>query len=481
MSIQHLSPTSVWKNFYAITQIPHPSGSLQKMTDFIVQFGNNLQLETTVDDAGNILIRKPATKGKEACPTIVLQAHMDMVPQKNGHIKHDFETDPLDVYIDGDWVKARNTTLGADNGIGMAAALAVLESKDIAHPALEVLLTSDEETGMFGALGLKKDLLKGNILLNLDSEEEGELFVGCSGGVDANITFPYTAENVPHGNIALKINLNGLLGGHSGLDIEKGRANANKLIFRFLKSVVEKNNAHLAFISGGNLHNAIPREAVAIIVISTDEKENILNFAKQFETTIRSEFEGIESGLSFTIVETDLPTSILPIATTNRLITGVLNSPNGVINFITEMPTVVETSSNLSVIQSFENKIEIQCLLRISSSTKQQELCAAMKKVFLQEKAQVEFVGEYPGWQPNWKSPILAKTQEVYNNLFGKNPAIKVIHAGLECGIIGAAYPNMDMISFGPTIVSPHSPDEKVNIESVSKCWKYLMAILESF
>jgi dipeptidase D len=363
----------------------------------------------------------------------------------------------------------------------MAAALAVLERKDIAHPALEVLLTSDEETGMFGALGLKKDLLKGNILLNLDSEEEGELFVGCSGGVDANITFPYTAENVPHGNIALKINLNGLLGGHSGLDIEKGRANANKLIFRFLKSVVEKNNAHLAFISGGNLHNAIPREAVAIIVISTDEKENILNFAKQFETTIRSEFEGIESGLSFTIVETDLPTSILPIATTNRLITGVLNSPNGVINFITEMPTVVETSSNLSVIQSFENKIEIQCLLRISSSTKQQELCAAMKKVFLQEKAQVEFVGEYPGWQPNWKSPILAKTQEVYNNLFGKNPAIKVIHAGLECGIIGAAYPNMDMISFGPTIVSPHSPDEKVNIESVSKCWKYLMAILESF
>lgn len=478
MKIEELSPNLVWKNFYAITQIPHPSGHLEKISDFIVDFSKKLYLQTEIDEIGNILIRKPATKGKENSPSIVLQAHLDMVPQKNNHIKHHFETDPLDVFIDGDWVKARNTTLGADNGIGMAMALAVLESEDIEHPNIEVLLTVDEETGMFGALALKKGFLKGEILLNLDSEEEGELFVGCSGGVDANIKIPFQKENVPHGTISYEINIKGLIGGHSGLDIHKGRANANILICRFLQTLINETKAQLASVNGGNLHNAIPREAMAVVTFSSDETANILKLVKTFENKIKKEFEGIEDGLTFHAKETNLQENIIPIETSQKILKAVLDCPNGVINFMQEMPEVVETSSNLSVIKTNTNSIEIQCLLRSASAKKQKALCSEMEKVFIPTGAKIDFIGDYPGWEPNFDSPILKKMKTIYNSKFGKEPEIKVIHAGLECGIIKAEYPHMDMISFGPTIVSPHSPDEKVSIKSVDLCWEFLVEVL---
>ena len=456
--IRQLEPKSLWQNFYSITQVPRPSGNA----------------------VGNVLVRKPATPGMENCKAVVLQAHMDMVPQKNSSVSHNFETDPIEAYIDGEWVTARDTTLGADNGIGLAAAMSILQSTGIPHPAIEMFVTVDEETGMHGAFGLQPNFLKGDILINMDSEDEGELYVGCAGGIDADILFRYKELEVPEGDVALKVSLTGLKGGHSGVDIHLQRANANKLMFRFLKEAVSELEARLASIEGGSLRNAIPREAFAVVTIPADGIDDIIDLVKECEELYIEEYKGVEDKISFTVEQVDLPTGLIPEVVQDDLINAVTACPNGVYRFIQELPTVVETSNNLAIIKSDGNTIIVRCLIRSSVESRKEELASMVVSVFSLAGAKIELVGGYPGWKPNLDSPILKEMTTVYENKYGKTPKVMIIHAGLECGILGTHYPQMDMISFGPTIRYPHSPDEKINIASVQKFWDFLLATLEN-
>jgi len=476
--IRQLEPKALWQNFYSLTQVPRPSGKKEKIGAFLVDFGKSLGLETLRDEIGNVLIRKPATPGMEDRKAVILQAHMDMVPQKNSKVAHNFDTDPIDAYIDGDWVTARDTTLGADNGIGVAAAMAVLQSKDFPHPAIEMFITTDEETGMFGANALQPGFLKGDVLINMDSEDEGELYVGCAGGIDADITFRYNEEGVPEGDMALKVSLTGLKGGHSGVDIPLQRANANKLMFRFLREAVAEFEARLVSIDGGSLRNAIPREAFAVITVPADGVDDLVGLVQEFEELFISEFKSIEDTLSFQVEQVALPTGVIPEEVQDDLINGVTACPNGVFRFIAEVPEIVETSNNLAIIKSDGKSIIVRTLIRSSVESRKEELAAMVESVFLLAGAKVEFTGGYPGWKPNLDSPMLHEMTKVYEDKFGKTPKVMIIHAGLECGILGKNYPDMDMISFGPTIRFPHSPDEKVNIETVSKFWDFLLATL---
>ncbi|MEA4982502.1 MAG: aminoacyl-histidine dipeptidase [Paludibacter sp.] len=478
--IRQLAPQTLWQHFYSLTQIPRPSGKKEIIGKFLEDFGKSLGLETLKDNAGNVLVRKPATPGMEDRKPVVLQAHMDMVPQKNTGIQHNFETDPIQAYIDGEWVTAKDTTLGADNGIGVAAAMAVLASNDIPHPAIEMFITVDEETGMHGAFGLQPGFLKGEILINMDSEDEGELYVGCAGGVDANIDFRYHEATVPEGDVAIKISLTGLKGGHSGVDIHLQRANANKLMFRFLKDAVANYEARLAAIDGGSLRNAIPREAFALITVPDEGVEDIQELITTYEDLFVKEYQGVEDNISFKGEITNSPSGLIPEEIQDDLINGVTACPNGVFRFIPELPTVVETSNNLAIVKSDGNKIECKCLIRSSVESRKQELASMVVSTFALAGAKVELAGDYPGWQPNLKSPILKEMTKVYEIKYGKTPKIMIIHAGLECGILGIHYPKMDMISFGPTIRYPHSPDEKVNIATVQKFWDFLLATLQN-
>jgi dipeptidase D len=479
-AIEQLQPVAVWQNFKALTQIPRPSGKRDLITKYLVDFGKNLGLESFEDEAGNVIIRKPATPGLENLKGVVLQAHMDMVPQKNSAVAHDFEKDPIDAFVDGEWVRANQTTLGADNGIGVASALAVLQSTDLTHGPVEVLITADEETGMFGAVGLKNGTLKGEVLLNLDSEDEGELYVGCAGGINAHISFAYKEEPVYHGDVAYKINLTGLKGGHSGLDINLGRANANKLLFRLLKYLVSSFEARLASVEGGNLRNAIPREAFAVVTVPEEGQDDLLEAISEMETIFKAEYASVDPDLKITAEEVDLPEGMLPEFVQDDLINGVTACPNGVLRCVPEMAEIVETSTNLAIVKSDGSHVELACLVRSSVESMKEELCSMIESVFSLAGAKVEFTGGYPGWQPHFDSPILKVMSQVYADKFGKTPEIKVIHAGLECGIIGSAVPGLDMISFGPTIRHPHSPDEKVNIATVAKFWDYLTAVLKA-
>lgn len=476
--IRNLEPKALWNNFYSLTQIPRPSGKKEQIGKFLVEFGKSLGLETIQDEIGNVLVRKPATKGMEDRKAVILQAHMDMVPQKNSNVNHNFETDPIQTIIDGEWVKANETTLGADNGIGAAAAMSILQSTDIPHPAIEMFITVDEETGMFGAFGLQPNFLKGEILINMDSEDEGELYVGCAGGLDANITFRYQLEEVPADDVAFKISLTGLKGGHSGVDIHLQRGNANKLMFRFLKAAVAEHEARLCCMEGGNLRNAIPREAFAVISVPKGDEEDLLETVAEFETLFTEEFKGVEDKISLKAEKTDRIKGLMPEEVQDDLINAVTACHHGVYRFIPELPEVVETSNNLSIIASDGEKIEIKCLIRSSVESRKEELASMIESVFSLAGAKVEFDGGYPGWKPNLESPILKEMIRVYEKDFGKTPKIMIIHAGLECGILGTNYPGMDMISFGPTIRYPHSPDEKVNIATVQKFWDYLLATL---
>lgn len=476
--IRQLEPKALWQHFYSLTQVPRPSGKKEPVGTFIENFGKSLGLETLRDEVGNVLVRKPATPGMEDRKAVVLQAHMDMVPQKNSGIAHNFETDPIQAYIDGEWVTAKDTTLGADNGIGVAAAMAVLESKDIAHPAIEMFITVDEETGMFGAFGLQPGFLKGDILINMDSEDEGELYVGCAGGLDANITFAYQEVEVPEGDVALKVSLTGLKGGHSGVDIHLQRANANKLMFRFLKEAVAEYEARLASIDGGSLRNAIPREAFAVITVPEEGVQDILDFAAECQDLFTEEFKGVEGNITLSVEQVDLPSGLLPEEIQDDLINGVTACFNGVYRVLPELPSVVETSNNLAIIKSNGKTVELKSLLRSSVDSRKEELASVIESTFALAGAKIEFTGGYPGWKPNLNSPILKEMTTVYENKYGKTPKVMIIHAGLECGILGTNYPNMDMISFGPTIRYPHSPDEKVNIATVKMFWDYLVETL---
>ena len=477
--ILKLKPESLWKNFYELTQIPRPSKKEEKVRAFLKKYGEGLGLETLVDDIGNVIIKKPATAGMENRKGIILQGHMDMVPQKNSDTDHDFEKDPIDAYVDGEWVTAKGTTLGADNGIGVAAGMAVLEAKDIEHGPVEVLVTMDEETGMTGAENLKPGLLDGDILLNLDSEDEGELYIGCAGGVNSTGEFTYTSEDVPEGMAAYKIIVKGLKGGHSGLDINLGRGNANKIMNVLLMKATEKYGLRLAEINGGSLRNAIPRESFATVVVPEDKKKDFETFVAEFEAIVKDEFSEADPGVTVTAETTDLPGSLIDEKATKGLYDAVAGCPNGVIAISKKVKGIVETSTNLAIVKSGDGKISIETLQRSLVDKDRDKLSREVRDVFEASGAKADSNGSYPVWKPNPDSTILKEMKEIYNNRFGKVPEVKVIHAGLECGILGATYTNWDMISFGPTIRNPHSPDEKVNIETVQKFWDFLLETLK--
>ncbi|MCE1199982.1 MAG: aminoacyl-histidine dipeptidase [Marinilabiliales bacterium] len=478
--IMNIEPKVVWENFYALTQVPRPSKHEEKIQDFMVKFGQSLGLETRKDEVGNVVIRKPATPGMENRKGMILQGHLDMVPQKNSDKVHDFEKDPIDAWIDGEWVKARGTTLGADNGMGVAAAMAVLASRELVHGPIEALFTCDEETGMTGAFGLQPGWLQGEILLNMDSEDEGELYVGCAGGMNANIEFEYDEMIVPKGYSPYKIMIKGLKGGHSGLDINLGKGNANKLLIRFLKFATRDLDVRIAEINGGGMRNAIPREAYAIVVVPTEVTADFEAAVAKFEAIYRSELGGTEPGLAFTVEGTTKPKSLLDERVQDDLIDAIYACPNGVIRFSDSMPGLVETSTNLATVKSEGGVVSVKCLLRSSVDSAKEDLSEMIESTFSLAGAMVRFDGSYPGWKPNMDSAILNLMKQIYQQKFGRIPEVKAIHAGLECGILGANYPNWDMISFGPTMRFPHSPDEKVNIATVQKFWDFLVETLKN-
>jgi len=477
--ILNLEPKSLWKNFYSLTQIPRPSKFETQAREFVVSFGKNLGLETIIDEVGNVIIRKPATAGMENRKGIVLQGHLDMVPQKNSDKAHDFEKDPIDAYVDGEWVRARGTTLGADNGMGVAATLAILEAKDLQHGPVEALFTIDEETGMTGAFGLKAGLLHGDILMNLDSEDEGELYIGCAGGTNGNAKFSYQEVAVPSDVSAFTVNVKGLKGGHSGVDIHLGRGNSNKILCRFLWLAAQKFGLRLAAIDGGSLRNAIPRESFAIITVPNGKKDEFLKYLGEFATIVKKELSAVEPDLKMEAAPSTLPKTLIDEKTQRSLLNAVYGCPNGVMRMSNEMPGLVETSNNLAMVKSENGEIRVLCLLRSSVDSAKEDLENMMRSVFEQAGAQITFDGKYPGWKPNPDSPILKAMQDIYQKKYGKIPEIKAIHAGLECGLLGGVYPGWDMISFGPTIRYPHSPDEKVNIETVKKFWDFLVETLK--
>jgi dipeptidase D len=483
-SILNLKPSNVWKHFYELTQIPRPSGHGEEVTAFIENFGKRLGLETIRDAANNICIRKPATPGYENRQTIILQSHVDMVPQANSNIQFDFTKDPVQAYTDGDWVKAKGTTLGADNGIGVATTMAILEATDLEHGPLEGLFTTDEETGMYGALAIRPGFIKGKIMLNLDSELDGELYIGCAGGADVTIQFQYNDEEwIPKEDVAVKVSLTGLKGGHSGVDIHLGRANANKLMFRFLKDALSTYDIRLSSVSGGSLRNAIPREAFAVIIVDGKEKyKRIEEMVAGYEGLFRKEFENIEDKIEFRTEFIDITPEIklIPKNIQIRLTHAIMSCPNNVINFFAEIPDTVETSINMAIVQSSKGLCEVKFLARSSSESKKKAICNSIESVFTLAKADfIETSNGYPGWDPNPKSAILSVMEKVFEKQRCKKPQVEVMHAGLECGIILSNVPGLDTVSFGPTIKFPHSPDEKVEIATVQKFWDYLTAILK--
>ena len=485
--MKNLEPQGLWSSFYSLTQIPRPSGKRKEIADFLVNYGKSLGLETLQDEIGNVLIRKPASPGYENHPGVILQGHMDMVPQKNSDKIFDFEKDPIEAYIEdnGEWVTADGTTLGADNGIGVATAMAILADKNAVHPPLEAFFTIDEETGMYGANDLKSGWLKGKYLLNLDSETEGELYVGCAGGIDSEATFRYQPVEVEEGDIALRVSVKGCKGGHSGCDIHLQRANAIKLLFCFLKDAVANFEARLASVDGGNMRNSIPREASAVITIPAESYQDVQDLVDRYEDLFLREYDGIEPDLHFVGEEVDCPKTEMPEDVQDFLIHAVTLCPHGVYRVIPEMPDIIETSNNIAIIETKaisdqQSAISVICLTRSSVESRKEELASIIQSAFSLAGAEVEFSGAYPGWKPNFKSTLLATMKSVYEKEFGNSPRVVTIHAGLECGIIGSKYDGMEMISFGPTIEHPHSPDERVNIATVQKFYKFVQAALKA-
>jgi len=475
-----LEPKQVWKNFVSLTQIPRPSKSEDKIQEFMMSFGEKLGLETIKDEVGNIIIRKPATKGLEKRRGVILQGHLDMVPQKNSDTIHDFKKDPIQAFVDGDWVTAKGTTLGADNGMGVAAIMSILESKDLPHGPIEALFTCDEETGMTGAFGLKAGMLYGDILMNLDSEDEGELYIGCAGGVDTSAVMTYEKKDVPAKSTAFKVSVSGLKGGHSGVDIPLQRGNANKIIFRFLWHALKNHEIRLSSIDGGSLRNAIPREAFAVITVANSEASKLQKYALEFENIIKTELKEVDPGFIFKLEKSETPKFVMDKKTTKNLIFAIRSTIHGAVRFVDNMPEIPETSTNLAIVKSEKGKIIIGNLVRSSVDSAKDNLKEEIESIFTLAGAQVTHEGEYPGWRPDFNSSILNTMKEMYNKQFGKVPEVKIIHAGLECGLLGGVYPKWDMISFGPTIRFPHSPDEKVHIASVNKFWEFLTETLKN-
>jgi dipeptidase D len=478
--IVNLQPTELWENFYNITQIPRPSKNEMKAANYVKSFGESLGLESLMDETGSVIIRKPATPGFEDREGIILQGHIDMVPQKNSHIQFDFDTDPIDAYIDGEWVTARDTTLGADNGIGVAAAMAILQSKTLQHGPLEVLVTIDEETGMTGAIGLKKGVLNGDILINLDTENDEEISIGCAGGINVNAVWNFTDDTNDLEGKVYKISITGLKGGHSGLDIHLGRGNACKIMGRMLKKLVSGYGARLASIDCGNMRNAIPREGFSVIVLPDEKVEAFLKFIDEIGKVIFKELGVTEPNLKIEASEVEQPTTLIPEMIQDDIINAICAARNGIMRLSDTMPGVVETSNNLSIVKSSPGKIEVMCLTRSFIDSARDSIASSLESCFWLAGGSVSISGGYPGWKPNPSSEILSITKEIYKKIHGVYPKEVAMHAGLECGILAETYPDWDIISMGPTIQSPHSPDERVNIKSVEGFYKFLVEILEN-
>ncbi|GJQ04194.1 aminoacyl-histidine dipeptidase [Capnocytophaga canimorsus] len=478
--IKKLQPQSLWGNFADLNAVPRPSKKEEKVIAFMMDFGKKLGLETLKDEVGNVIIRKPATKGMENRKKVVLQSHLDMVHQKNNDTIFDFSTEGIKMKIEGDWVKAEGTTLGADNGIGVAAIMAILQSNDIEHPDIEALFTIDEETGMTGAMGLKGGLLNGDILLNLDTEEDDEIDIGCAGGVDVTAFREYDQEEIPQDVFAYKIVVKGLQGGHSGMDIHKGFGNANKIMNRLLFDGFENFGLRISEINGGGLRNAIPRESTAIVVVDKVQNEAFEFEFKQLTEVIKHELQITEPNLSITLESTNLPENVVELGVQEGVLRSIYTAHNGVYAMSKSISDLVETSNNIARVVVKDGEIKIHCLTRSSVESAKFDLANALRSAFELSGFEVEFTGSYPGWEPDVNSSILKVLKEQYEKLFGEKPNVVACHAGLECGILGQNYPNMEMISFGPTIKGAHSPDEKVNIKSVQKFWKYLLEILKN-
>ncbi len=480
MTIKDLKPQEIWKYFDDITKIPRPSKKEEKIIKYLLDFAKEHNLDAEKDEVGNVVIRKPATSGKENSKTVILQSHSDIVCEKNSDVVFDFDNDPIQTYIDGDWVKAKGTTLGGDDGIGIAASLAVLAATDLQHGPIEALFTSDEETGMTGAFGLKEGFLKGNILINLDSEDEGELFIGCAGGMDTVAEFKYMTKLVPSASTAYKIFVAGLNGGHSGDEIEKGLGNSNKILNRIILSAYKKFNAGLADFNGGNLRNAIPREAFGIITIKEKYSADFEKMFKKLSEAIKNEFSVTEKNLTISFENAELPEFVISKKIQKKLMHALYACWHGVYAMSADMPGLVETSTNLASVKFIDdNKIKVETSQRSSVESGKFDMAQTVASVFILAGAKVKHGDGYPGWKPNTDSEIMKITEESYKRLFNKTPEVKAIHAGLECGLFLEKYPYLDMISFGPTIKGAHSPDERMNIPTVQKFWDLLVDVLE--
>lgn len=477
--IKNLKPECIWRNFDALTQVPRPSGHLEKVQQFLLDFAKNTGVEAFKDEAGNIVMRKPATPGMENRKTVILQAHMDMVPQKEKTSTHNFETDPIQTYIDGEWVRAKGTTLGADDGLGVAAIMAVMEAKDLKHGPIEALITADEETGMYGANGLPGGELEGEILLNLDTEQEGELIIGSAGGVDITATLDYQEAESDKTDAAVKITIKGLKGGHSGLEICEGRGNANKMMVRIVREAIAEDEACLASWHGGNMRNAIPREAEVVLTLPKENVEDLKAIVAEYKETFNNEYKGIESDIEVVAEDVALPEMIVPQEIQDNLVDAIYAAHNGVWRYIPTMPEIVETSSNLAIVDIDGGKAAIKILARSSSETMKEDLSTSLESCFNMAGMKVEFSGAYGGWDPNTDSELIKVMRNIYKNLFNEEPTVQVVHAGLECSIILSKYPGLDICSFGPTLLSPHTPTERAHWPSTTKFWDLLVKILE--
>jgi dipeptidase D len=476
--IRTLEPVELWNNFSDLNAVPRGSKKEDRVIAFMISFGKKLGLETIVDPVQNVIIKKPATPGMENRKTIVMQSHLDMVHQKNADTKFNFDEEGIKMIIDGDWVTADGTTLGADNGLGVAAIMSVLASNDIQHPAIEALFTIDEETGMTGAKGLQAGYLDGEILLNLDTEEDDEIDIGCAGGIDVTATKNYKEVELDANCKAFKISITGLKGGHSGMDIHKGLGNANKLMNQIFEAT--QNMMNIAEIKGGSLRNAIPRESFATVVCDTDQTDNFIAKAEEIAGQIKNYFKDIEPNLKITFEKVDCPLTAMNNTDQSSLIHAIKNAHNGVYKMSEEMEDLVEASNNIAKVNLSSGTIQIECLTRSSVEESKTEVANSLKNTFENEGFDVEFSGSYPGWQPNSNSPILKVMEKLYEDIFNVKPDVVACHAGLECGILGTNYPEMDMISFGPTIKGAHSPDERASISSAQRFWKYLLEILKN-
>jgi dipeptidase D len=478
-ALSSLYPQPLWQWFAQICAIPHPSKHEHALSQHIQAWARDKGLSVLEDKAGNLIIKKPATTGFENRKTVVIQAHLDMVPQKNADKVHDFTKDPIEAYVDGDWVKANGTTLGADNGIGMASALAILGSSDIKHGPLEVLLTIDEEAGMTGAFGVEPGMLQAEILINTDSEQEGEIYMGCAGGVDAEFTVPAQWQAPAGGVMAFTLSLTGLKGGHSGVNIHLGRGNANKLLARFLADKATALQLAVAAFNGGSLRNAIPREASVTLTVPAAKLALLQQAVAEFEALLQFELAAVEPALKLSLAEEATPAQVLTPAAQSTLINLLNVCPNGVMRMSDEVAGVTETSLNMGVITTKDNSVQVLCLIRSLIDSGREQIEGMLSSLAQLAGAEVKFSGAYPGWKPNPDSPVMAIVNQTYKDIYHKDPVIMVIHAGLECGLFKKPYPDMDMVSIGPTIRFPHGPDEMVNIKTVGQYWELLLAVLE--